>query len=70
MADSELLCVEVATLLRNEYARVRVISQGSICSQKLSFFKILDICLAFYCPGEKKERKNDIALAITLVRTS
>ena len=38
MADSELLCVEVATLLRNEYARIRVISQGCICSHKLRFF--------------------------------
>ena len=72
MADSELLCVEVATLLRNDYARIRVISQGCICSQKLRFFYfILDICLALTTAQAKKGReKNDIALAITLVWTS
>ena len=48
MAESEVLCVGVATLLRNKYASIlRVISYGCTCSQNCQdfYFIVLDICL-------------------------
>ena len=63
MADSELLCVEVATLLRNDYARIRVISQGCICSQKLRFFLFYSRYLpSLLLPRRKKGEKKMILL--------
>ena len=69
MAESELVFVKVATLLRNKYASIlRVISYGITCQNCQDFyFVVLDICLAL----TNAQAKNiDIALAITLVRRS
>ena len=63
MAESELLCVWVATLLRNKYASIiRVII---IISQNWQDFYLIvqDIYLAYLLPIE--EKNIDIALAKT-----
>ena len=70
MAESELLCVRVATLLRNKYASIlRMMSQGRTCSQSCQdyCFIVLAIGLALTTAQAKNIA---IALAITLVRTS
>ena len=52
MAESELLCVRVATLLRNKYASVlRVMSQGSTCHVEISAF-------LKYFPGKQKKNRH------------
>ena len=58
MAESELLCVRVATLLRNKYAsiqRVDVIGQYMLAE----LLRFLFYCSRYlpshnYCPGKKK----------------
>ena len=69
MAESKLICVKVATLLRSKYASIlRVMSQGYTCQYCQDFyFIVLDICLALTTAQAKNIA---IALAITLVRTS
>ena len=65
MAESELFCVRVATLLRNKYASIlRVMSLGSTCQncQKICFI-ILDIFLSL---NNWQGKNIDIVLAITL----
>ena len=53
MAESELLCVRVATLLRNKYASIlRVISLGSTCQNCQDFFYCSRYLPSLnFCPG-------------------
>ena len=70
MAESVLLCVRVATLLRcKDASTLRVMLKGSACSQYcLDFcFVFQHICLVI---ATSKIKNIDIALAITLVKTS
>ena len=63
MAESELLCVRVATLLRSKYAIIlRVMSQDSTCCQNCQYFYCidLDICLALATAQKKKKEKKKI----------
>ena len=67
MAESELLCVRVANLVRNKYASIlRVISQGVVRIVKILFY------CSRYLPSltTSQEKNIAIALAITLVRAS
>ena len=69
MAESELLCVRVAPLLRSKYASIlRVMAKGNSCQNCQDFyFIVLDICHALTITQAKNIA---IALAITLVRSS
>ena len=68
MSERESLCVRVTTLLRNKYTSLlRVVSSGSTCHNSQDFyFNVLDIGLVL----NTAQVKIDIALTITLVRTS
>ena len=69
MAESELLRVRITSLLINKYASIlRVMSQYSTCCRNCQefYFIVLDIGLALTV-----QAKNiDIAMAITMIRTS
>ena len=68
MAESELLCVSVATLLRNLYASVLRESHKAIHVRRFLFDCSRYLSSLNYSPGKKNNL--DIVLAITLVRTS
>ena len=68
MAESELLCVRVATLRRNKYASVLRVYHMAIHVRIVKFlFIVLGMCLALITDQAKN---MDIALAIILIRTS
>ena len=66
---SEFLCVRVATLIRKKYASIlRMMSEVNTSQNYQDFyFIVLNICLAL---TTSRGKNIDIALAITLVRTS
>ncbi len=68
MTESKLLCVRVATLLRNKYASTKsdVIKQSMLSEFPDFFFIVIDIYLGLITGQAKKHRH---CLAITLVRT-
>ena len=66
MAESELLCVRVATLLRNKYASTSSVMSEQVVRIVKKKFIVLYIFLALTAPWKKH---IDIALAINLVKT-
>ena len=67
MAESELLCARVATLLRNKYASILIVTHVVRIVKVFFFVVVPDICLALTTAPAKN---IDFARAITLVRTS